>query len=124
MPPIRTAAIAVLALRVLYGAALVAAPGRLTRRWLGPAADEQPTQVALRALGVREALLHAGAITAAAHGGSLRPWLGASIAGDLSDIAGTIAARRGLPDGAAPATLAVAGGSALLSAVLAATVDR
>ena len=46
------------------------------------------------------------------------------MAGDLADIAATVAGRRGLPDGAAPASLVVAGGSALLSAALAAAVER
>ena len=81
---LRTATFAVLGLRVAYGAALMAAPERLARRWLGPAAAAPPTQVPLRGL----------------------------------------AGRRGLPDGSAPATLAVAGGSALLTAGLAAAVDR
>jgi hypothetical protein len=113
--------ITVLALRVAYGAALVAAPERLARRWLGPAAAAGPTQVALRALGAREVLLHTGGLAAAARGSALRPWFAASIAGDLTDIAATAAAREELPEGAAGLTALVAGGSALLSAVCAAT---
>jgi hypothetical protein len=54
----------------------------------------------------------------------VRPFLAASAAGDAADILATLAGRRGLPAGAAPATLAVAGGSALLTAGLAAAVDR
>ncbi len=50
--------------------------------------------------------------------------LAASVTGDLADIAATVAGRRGLPDGAAPATLVVAGGSALLTAALAAAIER
>jgi hypothetical protein len=119
----RTAALAVLGLRVAYGVALVAAPERLARRWLGPSAGTPPTQVPLRALGVREALLHGGAIAMALHGGPVRPWLGASIAGDLSDIAATFAGRRGLPGEAPVATAVVAGASAALSAAVAGAVD-
>jgi hypothetical protein len=120
----RGVAATVLGLRVAYGCALVAAPRRLTRRWLGPAAEQPGTVVAVRALGIREALLHAGALVAVGTGAPVRPWLGASIAGDLADIASTTAARDGLPQGAAPATATVAGGSALVSAVAAAIVDR
>jgi hypothetical protein len=109
--------VTVLALRVAYGAALIVAPERLGRRWLGPAAATGATQVPLRALGARELLLHAGGLAAAARGGSLRPWFAASIAGDLTDIAATVVARRELPDGAAGLTAAVGGGSALLSAL-------
>ena len=107
-----------LALRILYGLGLIAAPERLATRWLGTDASRAPVQVPLRALGMREVLLHAGALTAALRGSDVRPWLGASIAGDLTDIASTIAGRDELPAGAAPATAVVAGGSALVSAAL------
>jgi hypothetical protein len=110
---------AVLGLRVAYGAALVAAPRRLTARWLGPAATQNAGgRVGLRALGTREVLLHAGALAALWRGEPLRPWLIASIGGDLGDIAWTASARSSLPDGSAPATVAVAGGSALLTALV------
>ena len=65
MGPSRAAAIAVLSLRVAYGAALVVAPGRLTRSWLGPAGGEPPAAVAVRGLGAREVALHGAAIVAA-----------------------------------------------------------
>ena len=109
---------ATLALRIAYGLALIAAPERLATRWLGPDASRAPVQVPLRALGMREVLLHTGALAAAMRGREVRPWLAASIAGDLTDIAATVAGRRELPPGAAPATAVVAGGSALLSAAL------
>jgi hypothetical protein len=123
MSAVRTATLAVLGARVAYGVALAVAPERLARRWLGPAAGTPPTQVPLRALGVREAILHTGAIAAALDGRPVRPWLAASIAGDLSDIAATVAARRGLPGGAPAATAIVAGASAALSAVVAAAAE-
>ena len=122
--PLRAATLALLGLRVAYGVALIAAPERLALRWLGPAAGEAPTQVALRGLGAREIVVHGAAIAAALHRLPVRPFLAASAAGDLADIAATVGGRRGLPPGAAPATLAVAGGSALLTAGLAAAVDR
>ena len=123
MAPRRIAALAVLGSRVVYGAGLIVAPARLARRWLGDGATTAPVQVPLRALGVREIVLHAGAGVAALRGAPLRPWLAASIAGDLSDIAWTLAGRRELPRGAAGATALVAGASAALSALVAARVD-
>ena len=51
MSRVRTAAVAVFSLRVAYGAALIVAPARITRSWLGPAVDGDATQVALRGLG-------------------------------------------------------------------------
>ncbi len=124
MPASRILAAAVLGLRIAYGAALVAAPERLTRRWLGPAVADAPAQVALRGLGAREVLLHAGGLAAALRGDAVRPWLAASVAGDVSDIAATVGGRRGLPDGSAPATLVVAGASAVISVAVGALLDR
>lgn len=119
----RKGAIAVLGLRIAYGAGLIAAPSRLGWRWLGPAANAAPTQVPLRALGAREVILHAGAIIAAVHGASLRPWLVGSIVGDLSDLVATVAGRDELPKGSATATLVVGGSSALISAAVAVAVE-
>ncbi len=120
----RSAAIAILSLRVAYGLALILAPGRVARRWLGSAAHAAPTQVALRGIGAREIGLHAGALAATLSGQAVRPWLAASMVGDLTDVAGTVCAAEGLPRGSAIATLIVGGGSAALSAGLAAALDR
>ncbi len=122
--PSRTAALAVLTLRVAYGAALIAVPARLTRRWLGPTAAKPAAQVALRGLGAREVALHGLAIAAALRSAPVRPYLAASIAGDLADIGATLAGRRGLPEGSAPATVVVAGGSALISAAVGRAAHR
>lgn len=124
VPISRRLAASVLGLRVLYGIALIAAPGRLALRWLGPAAEDAPLQVALRALGAREAILHAGALLAMRRAAPLRPWLAASAAGDFTDVLATAAGRRRLPRGSTPATLAVGGGSALVSLLLAGAVEK
>jgi hypothetical protein len=68
-------------------------------------------------------VLHSGAVAASVQGAPVRPWLVASIGGDVSDIAATFAARDGLPDGAAVKTLVVAGVSAALSAAVVALLD-
>jgi hypothetical protein len=122
--PSRTATAAVLVLRVFYGVALIAVPRRLALRWLGETAGDAPVQVALRGLGMREAVLHGGSLLALRRGAPLRPWLAASIAGDLTDVIATAAGRRRLPAGSPLATLAVGGGSALVSLVLAGAVDE
>ena len=113
MKRVQTAAVAVFGLRVAYGVALIAAPERMAKSWLGPVGD--PAKVALRGVGGREIALHGFALGAAARGAPLLPWLLMSIAGDLGDIAATFAGRDGIPDGAAGKTAAVAGGSAALS---------
>lgn len=120
----RTATVAVMALRIAYGVGLIAAPARMGRRWLGPASETAPTQVPLQGLGAREIVLHTGVIWAALRDAPLRPWLAGSIAGDLTDIAATVTRRAQLPDGSASATAAVGGGSAVLSGLLLAAVDR
>jgi hypothetical protein len=120
---VKLLAIAVLSARTAYGAGLIAAPERITRGWLGPEAATPPVQVPLRGLGAREAILHGAALTAAFADRPLRPWLVASIAGDLTDIAATAIGRHQLPSAAARKTLVVAGGSAIASAALAAALD-
>jgi hypothetical protein len=112
-----------MALRVGYGAGLLAAPTAMTRRWLGPSAQSAPTQIPVQALGMREVVLHVGIIAVALRGGPLRPWLAGSFAGDLTDVAATVARHGGLPDDSARATALVGGGSALVSAALLAAVD-
>lgn len=123
MPAPRSIAASVIGLRIAYGAALVMSPARLTRTWLGKSGETGPTQVALRGLGARELLLHAGALLALSRGSAVRPWLAASMAGDVTDIVSTHLAREELPDGSPLATLAVAGVSALISGGVAAALD-
>jgi hypothetical protein len=120
----RALAVAVLSLRVVYGVALIAAPERLSRRWLGPDTERAPTQVPLRGLGAREIVVHVAALVTAFRGGRLRWFFVASIAGDLADVAATVAGRKELPGGSAAATVAVAGGSALLTGAVAAVAER
>ena len=122
MPRSRIALLTVLGLRIAYGAGLVAVPDRLSKRWLG--ALDDPARVGLRALGTREIALHSLAIAAVLQDGPVRPLLAASIAGDLSDIAGTFASRRGLPSGSPLATAVVAGGSAALTAAVGKGTER
>jgi hypothetical protein len=114
----KTAAITLFAVRIAYGVGLMLVPDRLTMRWLGDEGRTDAARVALRGLGAREAVLHAGGLVAVCRGEAIRPWIGASIAGDVVDVISTAAGRRGLPEHAAPATLIVAGGSAALSAAL------
>jgi hypothetical protein len=124
VPIARLTTAAVLGLRVSYGVALVAAPRRLALRWLGPAAEDAPLQVALRALGAREVILHAGALLALTRHAPLRPWLAASAAGDATDVIATAVGRHRLPRGSTPATVALGGGSALISLLLAGALEQ
>ncbi|HEV7483688.1 MAG TPA: hypothetical protein VGO13_11390 [Solirubrobacterales bacterium] len=123
-PAVRGATVAVLSFRIAYGAALIVAPAKVAgNRWLGAGAREAAAQVSLRGLGAREVGLHGLALAAFLRGAPVRPLLAASVAGDLTDIGSTVLASDGLPEGSAAATAAVAGGSAVLTAVLAVLSD-
>jgi hypothetical protein len=114
----------VLAFRVAYGAALLIAPGKVAgNRWLGPGAYQPAATVALRGLGAREVAVHGIALALLARDAPVRPWLAASIAGDLADVAAALISRDGLPANSSAATAAVAGGSAALTAAVAASLD-
>ena len=116
MNRVQQAAVAVFGLRVAYGAALIVAPERLSKSWLGPVDDA--AKIALRGIGGREVILHGFAIAAAVRGRPLAPWLVMSMAGDVNDIAATFAGGGGIPDDAPKKTVAAAGGSAALSAAV------
>jgi hypothetical protein len=109
--------------RVAYATALVAAPAPTTRGWLGPAGDTAGGRVATRGLGFRDGLISAGIAVAAVRDRPLRPWLAACVVSDLADIGATLGDTDGLPEHAGPATLAVAGGTALAGAALAFAAD-
>jgi hypothetical protein len=109
--------------RTAFGIALLAAPGRVGGGWLGPAAGERPVHVAIRGLGARDIALAGGAAWAASRGEGMRPWLVGTVAGDLADIGATLAAGDSIPSRARWGTLALAGGSALAGAALAAWAD-
>jgi hypothetical protein len=116
--------VVVAALRIAYGAALAAAPERTARNWLGADGGRPATVVALRCLGAREVVIHAGAVAAAVAGAPVRPWLLASMGGDCADIVSTFLSGEQLPGGAAVKTLAVAGGSAALTAAVLSVTDE
>lgn len=121
---LRTVAVALLSLRVVYGVALLLAPERLARRWLGPDSARAPTQVALRGLGAREIVVHGAALVAASRGDRLGGYFAASVAGDLADVVATVLGGPELPEGSVKATVVVAGGSALLTAGVAVLAER
>jgi hypothetical protein len=120
----RVTTTAVLVMRISYGLGLLVAPRSLALRWLGETASDAPVQVPLRGLGAREVVLHTGALIAVRRRTALRPWLAASIAGDLTDVIATAAGRRRLPPGSPVATAAVGGGAALVSLLLAGAVEE
>jgi hypothetical protein len=109
------------ALRIGYAAALIAAPGRTARPWVGADAARPAASIGLRGLGARDLALAAGALAAALSGAPARPWLAACAASDAVDLAATLAVDGGaLPPRAKLGTVAAAGGFGATGAALAA----
>ena len=108
------------ALRIAYAVALLAAPARTTRPWLGTAPEQAGAGIAVRGLGARDLALSAGAVATAATGSSSRPWLAACAASDVADLAATLAADGDqLPRRSKLGTVLAAGSFAALGAALA-----
>jgi hypothetical protein len=110
------------ALRIGYAVALLAAPERTARPWLGELANEAGTTIAVRGLGVRDLVLSAGALASAASGRPARAWLAACAASDAVDLVATlIADGERLPPKSKPGTVAAAGLFGAAAAALAAS---
>ncbi len=100
--------------RVALGLGLVAAPVALGRPWIGAVADDAGGQVALRALGIRDALLGFMAVHVAASADPMvaARWSAAIAVCDVVDGGATAAAGGTLPS-RSQAVTALALGSAL-----------
>ena len=72
----------------------------------------------LRGVGGREVALHLAGASAVLNGAPTRPWLLASVGGDLTDIASSVLQRRQLPAGGLRACVLTGGGSVLMTLVL------
>lgn len=107
--------------RVLFGSALTAAPAS-GAGWIGDISGESPVTVYSRALGVRDAAIGVGVLTAG-DSEKLRPWILAGIASDIVDFAATLEARDDLPSLGRNAVPLIAGGSALLGVWLLTRLD-
>jgi hypothetical protein len=112
------------ALRIAYAIALLVAPGRTARPWLGAAPATPGGEVAVRGLGARDLAISAGALAAATRGGQTRWWLAACAASDGVDVAATLAAdSEGLPPRAKLGTALAAGAFGAAAAALATRSD-
>lgn len=111
--------------RAAFGVALYAAPKQVASGWLGEDAQRDPTQIAVRALGVRDVAIAAGTIAAAGSGKGVRGWIVAAMGSDTGDIVATLLADGDrLPKNARWGTIALAGGSVAAGAALLAAVER
>jgi hypothetical protein len=107
-------------LRIAYAVALLAAPRRTARPWLGEVADRAGTTIAVRGLAARDLALAAGALAAASSRRSPRWWLACCAASDAVDLAATLAADGDeLPQRSKAGTAIAAGGFGAAGAALA-----
>ena len=111
--------------RLLFGVTFIAEPKLMERAWIGKQARLPGAQLLARAVGARDLALGLGGLQALRRkDGSARPWLTAAAVCDVVDFGATWTAGRGIPREARNGVLAVAGVSAILSAVAAVGVRR
>jgi peptide-methionine (R)-S-oxide reductase len=107
--------------RVLFGVAMLAVPGQITRAWVG--VDGAPAAVLARCLGGRDIVIGAGLAVAAAHDRDPTAWLLGGVLADTIDGIATVTAGSDVPRNGRIGTSALAGGSALFGIWLANAVD-
>jgi hypothetical protein len=107
--------------RLAYSAGLILAPRRTAAGWIGADdASRTGAQIGLRGLAARDTALAIGLLLADAGGRRRRPWFALCALGDLADLAATLAApAAALPPNSRLGTTALAGGSAVVGALLA-----
>ncbi|MDQ3608111.1 MAG: hypothetical protein M3459_04300 [Actinomycetota bacterium] len=113
----RRIAQAIGAARIAMGLGFAAAPN-LARAWLGPAAQREDVGIAVRAFGVRDAVLGGLALHTAS-----RPQVAARMAAmgivvDAVDLGATVAARRSVPATGVVLVALMAGGAIAGQAVV------
>jgi hypothetical protein len=110
--------------RVAVGAALLLAPRRLGRVWLGRPADTPAGAVAMRALGLRDAVLGAMALHTVDHPEVAPRWQRTCAAVDAVDLAATAAARDALPPVGSALVMAMAASGAAVGGWLGSALSR
>jgi len=109
--------------RIVIGAALVAAPEKVTSGWIGADADREGARVLGRAVGVRDLVIGVGQLSGIRAGYGAAGWFRAGGAGDVVDLGATLAAGDRIPTLGRYSVAALALTSAVLSAWLQAVLD-
>ncbi|GAC1437344.1 MAG: hypothetical protein NVSMB51_11000 [Solirubrobacteraceae bacterium] len=105
--------------RVALGAALLLAPSRTARGWVGALADRPGVHALVRSLGARDMVIGLIALHTSAHPEIGPRWQRTCAAVDLVDAGATLAAARDLPARGVSGTVALAGASAVAELLLA-----
>jgi hypothetical protein len=107
--------------RIVFGAAVLAAPATVGRSLAGEGGAAPDAQAFLRGMGGREIGIGLGLLSAIRSGERVRPWLIAGVLADSGDIAGIAGAWRHMPSTKRWLGLSMAGGAAVVGATLLAT---
>jgi hypothetical protein len=100
--------------RAAAGAALLLAPERTGRLWIGPVAERRAAKVAIMALGVRDLALGLATEHVLRMGEPSRHLLRLNAMVDVADVAATLGAGRAVPLASRAAVAAVGGIGSLL----------
>lgn len=102
--------------RIVFGAAMVAAPRLAVEGWIGSrAAKQSGTHTVTQGFGARDVALGAGALQALARGQDARDWVALAALGDVADLAATVS-RDDLPAAGRAAVTVLASSAILVSA--------
>ena len=110
-------------LRLGIGAALLVAPGRAGKIWVGPGADDRGAQVFARALGARDAVLGLKTLSELGQKKEMKHWLQLGAAADAADAAATVVAWRALSPGRRIVMPLVAAAVGFVGWTVASTID-
>src|SRR3954453_24107143 len=110
--------------RILFGLGYIAAPQQAGRPGVRNVAKKGGATVLTFRLGARDMVLGAGALWAMRSGShAARPWFAAHAVADATDLAATVAARDALPESGFRFAAAMAGVSAAIAIVGAASAN-
>lgn len=120
----KTMAVALALNRTAFGLNYLVRPEQARTSWIGRAARLPGAQVMIRSQGIRDVVLGAGALRAAALGDAdqLRTWAAGHAVCDAADLLVTWLARDRLPAKQAQLAMAVAAGSTVVGAAAASLI--
>lgn len=119
----RTLAMAISGARVAIGIALLVAPGRAARPWIGADADRVAVKALARGFGARDLALGLGTLFALRRGSKARGWMEAGAVCDALDAGSVLLSWRGLPSPARALVLATASTAAVTNVAIANVID-
>jgi hypothetical protein len=109
--------------RMAFGAAMVFAPGRAFRTWVGKDADPTGAKVVGAGFGVRDFALGAGLVWALQRDEPAHAWLVGAALSDAVDFTASVLAGDDIPKTGRLGVMAIAAASSVQCALLARVVD-